>query len=89
MSPPHDVVGVDGETEDVCRNESELGSPEPNKANDEAICARHDPALPHPAANQNGRSDGQQTRDIVQTKHACSRLPDANPEDNRQEAVVT
>jgi hypothetical protein len=69
-SPLHDVVGVHGEAEEVGWNKARLRSFHPDVADDEAICACHEPAVPHAASNQNGGADRKDTRKVIETKHA-------------------
>jgi hypothetical protein len=66
-APLKEIAGVEGYAEDVGGDETELGSSEPDYADDGAVNGGDDPALPELFANEDGARDGQETGEIVQS----------------------
>jgi hypothetical protein len=63
------VIAVDGNAEKVCGNKPGLRGAHPNHADDEAVDAGHNPALPLAPANQNCGCNGQQTGNVIKPQH--------------------
>jgi hypothetical protein len=69
-SPLHDVVAVHSEAEEVGGDKSRLRGFHPDVADDEAVYACDEPSVPHAAPYQDGGADGEDTRKVIETKHA-------------------
>ena len=65
-APLQDVVAVQSETKQVGWNETGLRRLETDDADDDAIDARDRPSLPAATSDQDGRSDRQHARDVIQ-----------------------
>jgi hypothetical protein len=65
---PH-VVGIKRNAEKIRGYEAKLRGAGGNYADDHAIGAGHHPPLPEFPANENGRKDCKNARDVIQPKH--------------------
>jgi len=68
-APVPDVVGIEGDAEEVGGDEAELRGAQGYDANDQAIGAGDHPALPDFSANKNGREDRENAGDVVEPEH--------------------
>jgi len=68
-APIPDVVGIEGDAEEIRGDEAELRGAERDDADNHAVRAGNHPALPNFPTDEDGRKDREDTRDIVQPKH--------------------
>lgn len=52
------VVGVEADAEKIGGHEAELSGAQSDDADDQAVEAGNDPAVPEPSANEDGGNDG-------------------------------
>jgi len=71
VSPLHDVVGVHGKAEEIGGDKASLRGFHPDIADDQAVCACHEPAVPHAATHQDGGADREDTRKVIEAKHGA------------------
>lgn len=69
-SPFRQVVTVEAKAEQIGRYKARLRGLQADHANDYAIRAGNDPALPQTAANQNRGDNGEHARDVIQPEHS-------------------
>ena len=70
LRPPlHEIVAVNPEAEEIRRDKSSLHRAEANDADEQAVGARDDPALPNAPADEHGGEDRQHARNVVKSKH--------------------
>jgi hypothetical protein len=67
--PGAKVYCIQHQAKYVGGDEPHLRCLESDDANNNAVDSCEDPAFPTPPANQDGGNDGQDARDIIQTKH--------------------
>jgi len=66
ITPLHDVVAVESDTENIGGNEPGLGRLDSDYADNSAIQTCNDPTLPVPLSDENGRAECKKTRNIVE-----------------------
>ena len=64
-APVDEVAGVEGDAQEVGRNEAELSGLDADHADDGAIDGGYDPALPELLANEDGSENGQNAGQII------------------------
>jgi hypothetical protein len=67
-APRADVAGVQRDTEEIGGNKTELRSAQTDDANNHAVDRGDDPALPQFLSDEDRGEDGQNTRQIIQSK---------------------
>jgi hypothetical protein len=68
-APVDEVAGVEGDTEEVGGDKSELRRADADNTDDGAIHGGHDPALPEFPANENGGEHGENAGKIIESNH--------------------
>jgi hypothetical protein len=68
-APVDEVAGVEGDANEIGRDETELGGAEANDTDHGAVDGGDDPALPELLANENGGEHGQNAGHIVESNH--------------------
>lgn len=69
FAPGDQIVCIDGEAKHIGGHKAKLGGAKTDDTDDDAVCARDHPALPHSPSDQNSRGDGQQTRQVIESQH--------------------
>lgn len=69
-APVAQIPGIQGNAEDICRNEAELSGTYADDAEQDAVDGGHNPAKPQLAANHDGRNHGKHAGDVVEAEHA-------------------
>jgi hypothetical protein len=65
-APVDEVAGVEGDAEEIGRNEAELGGAHADDTDDGAIDGSNDPALPELFADEHGGEHGEDAGEIVE-----------------------
>jgi hypothetical protein len=63
------VVPINSQAEQVSGHKADLRRAQANHADNDAVKAGHNPALPFSPANKNGGGNREQARKIIKTKH--------------------
>ena len=68
-SPLQEIVSVDGDAEEIGCNKPGLRGAERDDADQDAVHAGNDPALPKAASHQDGGENRERAGDVVETQH--------------------